>query len=197
VHYYQQQCILWQQHIANQVAQGEFSYAIQASNSLVEQLNAQLAFGWQAYEEQAAQLGKLAEENELLKLRLNEAQNSLKWYEMDSARKDAELNLLKKSQTALTAPTNGAEVPGLVAGAAGMAKELTTVGIQCNFADPDVAANASRQSASEFRAKYEALYAENQDLLLLLADHDQKLKEQKQMLIHLGAEVSSDGEDDI
>ncbi|KRY30529.1 General vesicular transport factor [Trichinella spiralis] len=190
VHYYQQQCILWQQHIANQVAQGEFSYAIQASNSLVEQLNAQLAFGWQAYEEQAAQLGKLAEENELLKLRLNEAQNSLKWYEMDSARKDAELNLLKKSQTALTAPTNGAEVPGLVAGAAGMAKELTTVGIQCNFADPDVAANASRQSASEFRAKYEALYAENQDLLLLLADHDQKLKEQKQMLIHLGAEKS-------
>ncbi|KRY12803.1 General vesicular transport factor, partial [Trichinella patagoniensis] len=188
VHYYQQQCILWQQHIANQVAQGEFSYAIQASNSLVEQLNAQLAFGWQAYEEQAAQLGKLAEENELLKLRLNEAQNSLKWYEMDSARKDAELNLLKKSQTALTAPTNGAEVPGLVAGAAGMAKELTTVGIQCNFADPDVAANASRQSASEFRARYEALYAENQDLLLLLADHDQKLKEQKQMLIHLGAE---------
>ncbi|KRZ91597.1 General vesicular transport factor [Trichinella sp. T8] len=197
VQYYQQQCILWQQHIANQVAQGEFSYAIQASNSLVEQLNAQLAFGWQAYEEQAAQLGKLAEENELLKLRLNEAQNSLKWYEMDSARKDAELNLLKKSQTALTAPTNGAEVPGLVAGAAGMAKELTTVGIQCNFADPDVAANASRQSASEFRARYEALYAENQDLLLLLADHDQKLKEQKQMLIHLGAEVSSDGEDDL
>ncbi|KRZ51966.1 General vesicular transport factor [Trichinella nativa] len=190
VHYYQQQCILWQQHIANQVPQGEFSYAIQASNSLVEQLNAQLAFGWQAYEEQAAQLGKLAEENELLKLRLNEAQNSLKWYEMDSARKDAELNLLKKSQTALTAPTNGAEVPGLVAGAAGMAKELTTVGIQCNFADPDVAANASRQSASEFRARYEALYAENQDLLLLLADHDQKLKEQKQMLIHLGAEKS-------
>ncbi|KRX23059.1 General vesicular transport factor [Trichinella nelsoni] len=197
VHYYQQQCILWQQHIANQVAQGEFSYAIQASNSLVEQLNAQLAFGWQAYEEQAAQLGKLAEENELLKLRLKEAQNSLKWYEMESARKDAELNLLKKSQTALTAPTNGAEVPGLVAGAAGMAKELTTVGIQCNFADPDEAANASRQSASEFRARYEALYAENQDLLLLLADHDQKLKEQKQMLIHLGAEVSSDGEDDL
>ncbi|KRX23057.1 General vesicular transport factor [Trichinella nelsoni] len=190
VHYYQQQCILWQQHIANQVAQGEFSYAIQASNSLVEQLNAQLAFGWQAYEEQAAQLGKLAEENELLKLRLKEAQNSLKWYEMESARKDAELNLLKKSQTALTAPTNGAEVPGLVAGAAGMAKELTTVGIQCNFADPDEAANASRQSASEFRARYEALYAENQDLLLLLADHDQKLKEQKQMLIHLGAEKS-------
>ncbi|KRZ08289.1 General vesicular transport factor, partial [Trichinella zimbabwensis] len=195
VQYYQQQCILWQQHIANQVAQGEFSYAIQASNSLVEQLNAQLAFGWQAYEEQAAQLGKLSAENELLKLHLNEMQNSSKWYELDSARKDAELNFLKESQTALTAPTNGAEVPGLVTGA-GVAKELTTVGIQCDFLDPGVG-NASRQSDSEFRARYEALYAENQDLLLLLADHDQKLKEQKQMLINLGAEVSSDGEDDL
>ncbi|KRZ41794.1 General vesicular transport factor, partial [Trichinella pseudospiralis] len=220
VHYYQQQCILWQQHIANQVnvglvlsmvvciyliivdylllikvAEGEFSYAIQASNSLVEQLNAQLAFGWQAYEEQAAQLGKLSAENELLKLHLNEMQNSLKWYQLDSARKDAELNFLKESQTALTAPTNGTEVPGLVT-AADVAKELTTVGIQCDFSDPDVG-HASHQSDSEFRARYEALYAENQDLLLLLADHDQKLKEQKQMLINLGAEVSSDGEDDL
>ncbi|KHJ45354.1 Uso1 / p115 like vesicle tethering protein, head region [Trichuris suis] len=87
--HFQQQCQAWQAYVA---AAGGQNGAVDPMQAHVQELNAQLSFGWQMYEQQSQELARLAAENAQLKLRLDDVTCSL------------QLNELKVSTTTEKAP---------------------------------------------------------------------------------------------
>ncbi|CDW56692.1 General vesicular transport factor p115 [Trichuris trichiura] len=80
--HFQQQCQAWQAYVAAASAGGGQNGAIDPMQAHIQELNAQLSFGWQMYEQQSQELARLAAENAQLKLRLDDVTCSLQLNEL-------------------------------------------------------------------------------------------------------------------
>ncbi|VDP12211.1 unnamed protein product [Soboliphyme baturini] len=171
--YYKQQCDAWQSHALCQGASSDPSGMLQTLSAEVRELESQLVFGWQAYENLNQQLSATMNENCSLKSQLEQLNATIQNLQQENSKTMVAAELEKQTREVETSTEAQDEEKKL-----------------------EAAAEESKKKAETAISDLNSLRKEQEDLLMLLADQDQKLREYRSRLKTIGVEVSSD-EDDV